>query len=93
MLRYLTPPGMFIMAFVTGWFIESTYPQGDSRNICMIIMGPAALVYAYPAIKEALLPNGGRILLEVAAFWLLLSLLSWLALYAIVAFDLFKHTW
>jgi hypothetical protein len=97
MFGYLTPAGLFLTAFATNWFINSDYPQGDSRNIggacCMMVTLPAALFYLIPTFKETLRPRGLIILLAAAGTWMLVALFACSLLWAIVRFQLFKHSW
>jgi hypothetical protein len=96
MFLYLTPGAAFIAGLTSSWIIEATDPNGDSRNfigpMCMLYTAIPALVCGIAAMLEALRPKGLRRLLAALLRSSLLAFGPWMILWAIIHFDLLKHT-
>jgi hypothetical protein len=95
MFMYLLPAAICVGAIIGSWMIESTFPNGDSRNfqgpMCVLVTAPLGLVFGVIGIREAFRPRGLRALMWAVGWNVVTALGPSAALWVIVKFGLLKH--
>ena len=93
--RNLLPASICVGALLGSWLIESSFPNGDSRNfggpLCVLVTAPLGLVFGVFAVGESFRSAGFCAFARAAAWSFLVALAPWLFLFACVRFHLLKH--
>jgi hypothetical protein len=97
MFRYMTPLVFFAMGWLTSWYIETSHPNGDSRNIgsaCAVFLSaPGILIFLYPLVRESFRFRGGITFLNSAAWWAMINLVVLFVLWLNEHCRVLRHRW